>query len=141
MCNENFKERDSDPSSLWPSEAIWQSFTMIADREQSNPSDLRHIIRNNVINECTRMVIWQAARADATFVNREDGHREYLPFDEGFFALLGSVNGSSTMRMLLDHKAHLGFMTIEKIVVFPCKPADVNNFEKSRSFMLVLSNK
>ena len=89
------------------------------------------------------MVIWQAARAEATFANREDGYREYLPLDEGFFALLGSVNGSSTMRMLLDHKAHIGFQTIERIVVLPRArgTADVHDFQKSRSFMLMLSNK
>ena len=31
-----------------------------------------------------------------------------IPLDEGFSALLGGVNGSSTMRMLLDHKQHVG---------------------------------
>ena len=57
--------------------------------------------------------------------------------------MLGSVNGSSSMRMLLDHKKHIGHKTIEKIVILPCAygAADVNGFEKHQSFMLVLSNK
>ena len=89
------------------------------------------------------MVIWQAARENAISPMHENGYREYLPLDEGFFALLGSVNRSSTMRMLLDHKKHIGHKTIEKIVILPCayRADDVNNFEIHRSFMLVLSNK
>ena len=142
VCHENDKGRDSDPPSLWPSEAIWQSFVMVADKEQTSPSDLRYVIRHSVKNERTRMVIWQAARENAIFPMLENGYREYLPLDEGFFALLGSVNGSSTMRMLLDHKKHIGHKTVEKIVVLPCThhAADVNDFRKHRSFMLVLSN-
>ena len=89
------------------------------------------------------MVIWQAARESATSPMHENGYREYLPLDEGFLALLGSVNGSNTMRMLLDHKNHVGHKTIEKIVVLPCAndAADVDDFQKHRSFVLVLSKK
>ena len=143
VCHENYRDRDSDPPSLWPSEAIWQSFLMVADKEQTSPSDLRLVMRHSVKNERTRMVIWQAAPEDAMLPMQEDGYREYLPLDEGFFALLGSVNGSSSMRMLVDHKKQIGHKTIEKIVILPCAygAADVHNFEKHRSFMLVLSNK
>ena len=143
VCHENDKRRDSDPPSLWPSEVIWQSFVMVTEKEQTSPSDLRCVIRHSVKNYRTRMVTWQAARENAIFPVHEDGHREYLPLDEGFFALLGSVNGASTMRMLLDHKKHIGHKTIEKIVVLPCAhdAADVYDFSKHRSFMFVLSNK
>ena len=139
VCHENDKSRDSDPPSLWPSEAIWQSFVMAADKEQTSPSELRYVFRHNVKNHCTRMVIWQAAREnDAISPMHEKGHREYLPLDEGFFALLGSVNGSSTTRMLLDHKKDICHKTIEKIIVLPCKhAAEVHDFEKQRTFMLV----
>ena len=79
----------------------------------------------------------------ATSPMHENGYREYLPLDEGFFALLGSVNGSNTMRMLVDHKRHVGHKTVEKMVVLPCAhgAADVDDFKKQRSFVLVLSNK
>ena len=143
VCHENNRRRDSDPPCMWPSEVIWQSFVMVADEEQTSPSDLRCIVRHSVENHCTRMVIWQAARENANSPMHDNGYREYLPLDEGFFALLGSVNGASTMRMLLDHKVDLGHKTIQKIVVFGCLngAAEVDDFAKHRSFMLVLSNK
>ena len=142
VCHEDDRRRDSDPPSMWPSEVIWQSYVMVAAEEQACPSDLSFIVRHSVKNHCTRMVIWQAAREDAISPVGEEGYWEYLPFDEGFFALLGSVNGSSTMRMLLDHKVHIGHKTIQKIVVFGClNAADVDDFETQRSFMLVLSKK
>lgn len=99
------------------------------------------IARHGVQNERTRMVIWQAAREPAISPTREDGYREYLPPDEGFFALLGSVNGSSTMRMLIDHKGRIGYKTVMKIIVFGCNSAaDTGDFRKHRTFMIVLSN-
>ena len=143
VCHENDRRMDSDPPCMWPSEIIWQSFVMVADDEQTSPSDLRCIVRHSVKNHFTRMVIWQAARENANSPMHDNGYREYLPLDEGFFALLGSVNGASTMRMLLDHKVHIGHKTIQKIVVFGFlnNAADVDDFAKHRSFMLVLSNK
>lgn len=63
------------------------------------------------------------------------------PLTKAFFALLKSVNGSSAMRMLLDHKGHIDHKTIEKIVVFPCRNVgEVDDFGVQRTFMLVLSN-
>lgn len=32
-------------------------------------------------------------------------YREYIPWEKGFHAILRSVNGAGTMRLLLDHKA------------------------------------
>ena len=51
VFHENYRGRDSDPPSLWPSEAIWQSFVMVADKEQTSPSDLRYGMRHSVKNE------------------------------------------------------------------------------------------
>ena len=48
VCHENDRRRDSDPPRMWPSEVIWQSFVMVADKEQRNPSDLRYVIRHSV---------------------------------------------------------------------------------------------
>ena len=45
------------------------------------------------------------------------GHVEYSPLDNGFYALLGSPNGKTIMRMLLDHKSHIGYKTVERIVL------------------------
>ena len=112
-----------------------------AEKEQTSPSRLRMIVRHGVVNERTRMVIWQAAREPAMSRTRQDGYKEYFPPDQGFFALLRSVNGSSTMRMLLDHKDRIGYKTVMNIIVFACNSAaDADKFEKHRTFMIVLSN-
>ena len=141
ICHENDKRRDTHPPDLWPSEIIWQSWAMTVEKENVELSSLRSIIRDSLVNINTRMIIWQAAREDAIFPVGENGSRQYLPLDPGFFALLGSVNGCSTMRMLLDHKVQTGFKTVERIVVFPCvEAADVDDFGKSRSFIIVLSD-
>ena len=56
--------------------------------------------------------------------------------------LLGSINGASTMTILLDHKAEIGFRTVEKVVVFAeNKTEHVERFGKLRSFMIVLSDR
>ena len=45
------------------------------------------------------------------------GYVEYSPLDSGFYAFLGTPNGASTVRMLLDHKDELQGRLIDKIVV------------------------
>lgn len=56
ICHENDRRRNSNPPSLWPSEAIWQS-SMVADKEQTSPSDIRYVIPHSVKNNRTRMVM------------------------------------------------------------------------------------
>lgn len=47
--------------------------------------------------------------------SRPYGYPGHLPLHEGFFALLGSVNGSSTIWRLLDNKEHVSYETVEEI--------------------------
>lgn len=42
---------------------------------------------------------------------------EYTPKDDGFFDILGSSEGSSTVRMLLSHELHMRFRSVERLVV------------------------
>ena len=67
------------------------------------------------------MVIWQAARVSSSSEERADGYRLYTPRDEAFFAILGSVNGANTMRILIDYKGDIDFKTGSCIVVFLCR--------------------
>ncbi|KAH9875805.1 hypothetical protein IAQ61_003269, partial [Plenodomus lingam] len=46
---------------------------------------------------------------------------EYTRHDNGFYAILGTPNRASTMRMLRDHQTELGHRIVEKIVVFSNK--------------------
>jgi hypothetical protein len=45
------------------------------------------------------------------------GYAEYTPLDTTLYAILGSVNGANTMRLLCDHKDELGSHRIETIIL------------------------
>ncbi|KAK2803298.1 hypothetical protein FQN51_003716 [Onygenales sp. PD_10] len=109
LCNENNKYSDWNPTDkkLWPSEALWQSW---------KSSNLRVIVRYVIVNECTQRVIWQAHRASGS---GPESYREYNEFDKGYYTILGSTNGVSTMRMLIDHKRDIGYRMVDKGIVLP----------------------
>ena len=44
--------------------------------------------------------------------------KEYTDIVDNFFAILDNPNGDSTLRMLMDQKEHIGYRTVERIVVF-----------------------
>ncbi|MCJ1268447.1 hypothetical protein MMC22_008335 [Lobaria immixta] len=99
---ENDKSRDktSTEHRLWPSEVAWQSLP-----------DVRHC----VVNEPTRNAVWQAARLSTCADQQQPdlSFRVYTALDNGFYAILGSANGAGTTRMLVDHKAEIGYRTID----------------------------
>ena len=66
---------------------------------------------------------------------------EYTGIDDGYYAILGSPKGVRTGRMLIDHQAAINHRSIERIVVFGChESGDVEDKEKSRTYMIVLSD-
>jgi hypothetical protein len=147
VANENYKSRDIRPEhwQIFPSEALWQSF-LLASREDAllvgSTDNLRTIVRNNVVNQSCRTAIWYAARRSTCTSEGEKGYKVYTEFDNGFFAILGSQNGVSTMRLLLDHKRELGFPKIEKVIVFSCREAgDEKESGRSRTIAVILSEK
>jgi hypothetical protein len=64
-------------------------------------------------------------------------YREYTELDDGYCAILGSPNGANAMRMLLDHKAQLGYRLVDRIVVLSSDHAE--DSQRARSFFIVLS--
>lgn len=118
---ENDKSRDktSTEHRLWPSEVAWQSYWMVEKvdgvRCRGRASNLRMIVRYCVVNEPTRNAVWQAARLSTCADQQQPdlSFRVYTALDNGFYAILGSANGASTTRMLLDHKAEIGYRTID----------------------------
>lgn len=66
-------------------------------------------------------MVWHAVRLSTCTGEGLHHYREYMKWDKGYHAMLGSVNGASTMRMLLDHKANMGYSTVEKVVVLEDK--------------------
>ena len=152
----NFKSHDINPQAqrLHPSEVVWQSWILAGDSLPSfDPSSLRIIARSAVLNLSVRRAIWYAARRSTRVVeDPATGYSVYNKEDEGFYAILGSDNGASSMRLLIDHKAELGNRTVEKIVVVGGPPSSSRNsaglrvdlrddYTRSRSFFLVLSER
>ena len=52
-----------------------------------------------------KLVILEAARSSSCSQSSLEEYREYTEIDNEFFALPGSVLGSTTMRILLDDKS------------------------------------
>ena len=128
--------------SLWPSEVLWQCYELACEtKEEHSASNLKFVIRNCVVNESSRIAIWQAARMSTTAAEGPNGYGMYTNIDDGFFAMLSSPNGASTLRMLIDHKEQIKYRTVKRIVVFGCRDIeDVEDDRKSRTYMLALSD-
>ncbi|PSS25248.1 hypothetical protein M430DRAFT_15974 [Amorphotheca resinae ATCC 22711] len=140
VCSENYKDRDENGlgQRLWPSEILWQSWLVAVKNRESKPSDLHAVVRFRVVNNATKRLIWESARRSTCTIEGENGLREYTNWDQGYHAILGSPNGGSTMRMLLDHKREIGYRTVERVVVL-----DEGNLAldkpQTRSFLILLS--
>jgi hypothetical protein len=140
VCNENFRNRDKNPpeEQLWPSEILWQSYMVAVQKKGLTASALRAIVRLVVINENSQNIIWEASRRSQSTREGPNGYREYTIFDEAYFALLGSTNGGSAIRMLIDHKVDTNYRTVERVVVLEKKDLEPDKPE-SRSLMILLS--
>lgn len=79
-----------------------------AEKENEDLSNLRLIVRDSVLNRATQMMLWHSVRWSGFSKSDAKGYREYTKYHSSFFALLGSIDGASTMEMLIDHKAEIG---------------------------------
>jgi len=125
--------------------AVEEDRVVASPKILSNPvatSNLRFIVQHCIVSEPTKMVVFEASRTPTwTFVG-QNGEKEYTKNDKGFFALLGSVLGASNMRMLLDHKAQIGYRIVERVVILSYEDElNVPGCEKARSMMFVLSSR
>jgi hypothetical protein len=147
----NYKrlDRNSANQRLFPSEVVWQSWLLVGQCFPNfEPSSLRMIARCCVINLSARRAIWYAARrSTCLYADRSSGWAVYTKDDEGFYAILGSDNGASSMRLLIDHKYELGGRIVERIVVVGGPPSRAtgkdlyDDFTRARAFILVLSER
>ena len=82
---------------------------------------------------------WYGARPAFDLNRMDTGNTLRLITD--FFAILGSILGASTMSMLLDHRAEIGYCTVEKVVLFGYKRSpEMDDYEKARSMMIILTD-
>ncbi len=140
IANMNDKRKDETPDDgrLFPSEIIWQSWCRMAHRQSIPVSNLRVIVRLFVINKSSKRVI-EETLLHSSCTRGETTHFEYTEADQGFYALLGSINGASSMRMLIAHKEALGFRTVERVVVLRKEAPE--GIIPSRTLMILLSSK
>ena len=143
LTKEMFKinDQNSPDKKLWASEVIWQSWLYIAKIEGRAASCLRVVGQDFVTNEETKQIIWESLNhSAATREGPVRGHVECSPLDNGFYALLGSPNGKTMMRMLSDHKSHIGYKTVERIVLVGDDELGLSEPE-ARTFLVVLLDK
>lgn len=85
-------------------------------------------MRHGVINHDAKLAVWQAARSSicAEKDTPDSGFRVYSTLDEGFWAILGSLNGANSICILREHHVLIGHRTVERIVALaPLECADV----------------
>ncbi|KAK2767983.1 hypothetical protein CKAH01_04551 [Colletotrichum kahawae] len=87
--------------------------------KSSDVKDLKVIFQSNVLNKKTFQIVVEALR--------KGGHQKIPTWDERItlsmdteegFAILGSVLGSSTAWMLIQHKEELGMKNIKEVVIW-----------------------
>lgn len=142
LINQAFKDDDVNPPERRrkPSEIAWQSCSLEAERDSVRPSRIRCIVLYHIVNYNTKKVIYETIRRSTSTVEKPNGYKEYTDLDDGFYALLGSVLGKSIMHMLLDHKAEMGYRSIDRVVLLGKKGLDpAQQWELARSFLIVLS--
>jgi hypothetical protein len=80
-------------------------------------SNLRYVLRYNVLNDLTRFVIEYLGLQSKLVLKGWPG-KTYNAGSVEFNALLGSPNGSGVAYLLAQHKKQLGHKTVDKVTVF-----------------------
>ncbi len=141
IANLNNKDKDkaAPEDKTFPSEILWRSWVKVAKKNSVPLSKLRVVVRYFIINEASKAVI-KDTWAYSDFTRDEKFHRELTDTDPGFFAVLGSINGYSTMRMLRDHRQAVGFRTVERVLLLKTEDGEIPKDEQAPTFMMLLSS-
>lgn len=84
---------------------IWEDTCKKTDK--TDPKSLQYVFQDNIVNPETKI-----------FIDKVGMGKTFKPGQEGFFALLGSVNGKGTAYLLLQHSGIIGKKTIKQIVTY-----------------------
>lgn len=119
LVSEAFRERDTRLATrqLRLSETAWQSFLRIASLDGVRPFKLRCIILSFVLNENTKAAIFESGRRSTSTFQKTLGYKEYTDLEDGFNTLLDSALGKMMVNMLLDHKAEIGYRSVDRVVL------------------------
>ena len=93
--NDKTKDFSAEEDKIFPSEILWQRWCLVANRNSVLFSNLRAIVRYFVANKPSQRVIKDVLNHSSSSQDVED-YVEYTELDNGFFAVLGSVNGASS---------------------------------------------
>lgn len=99
ICSKNYKNWDKNAPGqwLWPSKILWQSWMMAVEVQCSRPSNLQAVVQFQVVNELTMSMIWHTVRLSTCTREGLHNYRKYTKWDQGYHAILGSVNGASNL--------------------------------------------
>ena len=140
VCWDNFKKKDTNaPPVPWPSDMLWEQWLRGNRRDpHQRVSDLQYVFRSCIIEEATAKLIWLSASHGCYKTNCRGPNNqvEYTEQDSGFFAIIGSVNGGSLMKMLTQHKDELNYRKVVRVVVLG-KPGLTMTEPENRSVLFV----
>ena len=76
ICSENYKSRDRHTGAkmIWPSNVLWQTWKSTALEAGKRASDLRAIVLPAIINEESKIAIWQASKNSSS--SRVEDHNQ-----------------------------------------------------------------
>lgn len=129
------------PRKLPWSELAWQLWAGAAG-SYARLRGLRCIVRHAISNPATRRVIAMAHRRlgldpgvgqQFALGGAGPSEEEEEGVREAFLALLGTDNGSSTVRLLVDHAGALGKKRVERVLTWPGERGPVMVFVLSES--------
>lgn len=137
--NDKDKDKAAPEDKIFPSEILWRSWVKVAKKNSVPLSKLRVITRYFIIIEASKAVI-KDTWAYSDFTRDEKFHRELTDTDPGFFAVLGSINGYSTIRMLRDHRQAIGFRTVERVLLLKTQDGEIPKNGQAPTFIILLSS-
>lgn len=113
VCVNNNKDKDTNEpgNRLQWSQAIFQVYEQLASKTHTTLKTLNTVWRCYIINTDTNKLITALMRETRNangLPTRRDNYIEFVEGQSGFYALLGSPNGSGIVRMLTEFSEALG---------------------------------
>ena len=71
-------------------------------------------------------MIYEANRSSTSTVEKNFDYKEYTDVDDRFYALLRSGLEKSIIHILLDHKAKMGYRSVDRVVLLSKKGLNSN---------------
>ena len=115
--------RDAVPKVSHWSDIVWTSWLSYCEQVNRKPHELQSIIHNAILTANTKYIMEQVVDPDTkrNGLNIPWPGKEFFVTTDGGKALLGTVHGSGTSRLLFDHRQETDGIPkkgIQKVTVF-----------------------